>query len=136
HGDQALSVEGILYRDEAAAKQAFAELRRARTTCPKGYTPSRVADQEPERTQFHRVPARFAAVPGVDRLTFAMTETARGSFPIDTVVVYQRLGPVVVGLYGIPEVSNAFIAKSIGGMSGLADTLARRMLANPAGGVT
>jgi hypothetical protein len=126
---QALSVEGILYRDDAAAKQAFAELERARSRCPSGYVTSRVAGVPPIKTKFRRVPRSYDPVPGVQRIAFSETDTPRDGPPSDVVTVYQRVGRLVVGLYGVPGASGAYLAPDTGGLSGLARLLGERMLA-------
>ena len=116
---QAISVEGILYRDDAAAKEALAELEHAQATCPRGFTPSGVAGQPPVKTRFHRVPARFAPQPGGHRVTQALTQSTNAGDATDLISVFQRRGPIVVALYGVADVTNSYVARDVGGLAAL-----------------
>jgi hypothetical protein len=128
--EQALSVEAILYRDAASAKQALSELVRAKRLCPKSFVADGVVGQPPIEHHFNRVPRVFAAVPGVQRVTLDITETDQQGNRGITLSLYQRRGSIIVAMYGslpLPP-SDGSIA---GSLADLADTLGRRLLAAP-----
>ncbi len=128
--EQALSVEAILYRDTASAKQALSELVHAKRVCPKSFVADGVAGQPPIEHHFNRVPRVFAATPGVQRVTLDITEMDQQGNRGVTLSLYQRRGSIIVAMYGslpLPP-SDGSIASSL---AGLADTLAQRLLAAP-----
>jgi hypothetical protein len=127
---QVLSVETILYRNDAAAKQAMTELARARKTCPKGYAPPRVAGEPPIKNHFNHVPSQYrAAVPGVQRAAFDITESTANGDSGEVLSIYQRRGRIIVGLYSGDPSADTAVATNIGGVPGLANTLAQRLQA-------
>lgn len=100
----AFSSEAVLYRNAAATRQAFAELRRAESTCPPSFVSSDVGGVPPLKTVFGPTPdVAWPATPGVERLAFAATfSDAQGTMEHST-GVYLRRGPLFLGLYWTPD---------------------------------
>jgi hypothetical protein len=134
---QVFSVEAILYRDDAAAAQALAELTRARKACPKGFVSTGVRGDALIKNHFNHVAKRYRrAVSGVERVAFDITQTTQDGRGGETLVIYQRRGPIVVGLYSMTPLPDNVVTTPIDGISGLANTLAQRLQAAPTSGVT
>jgi hypothetical protein len=98
-GDASLSTEAVLYKSPAAATQAFAEIRKARATCP-GRPVTSPFDGTKEKTKFLPPPdVSWPDPPAeVQRLAYRMVTTANGqSSPL--VTVYLRRGRALLGLY-------------------------------------
>ena len=115
----------------AAAKQALAELLRAKKSCPTKRTADGVAGRPPIKHRFNRIPRGLKAVPGVQRVTLDITESDAHGNGGTELNIYQRRGSIVVAVYGALPYANDYIAPGIGGMAGLANTLAQRLLAAP-----
>jgi hypothetical protein len=100
-----LSTEAVLYKSPAAAAQAFAEIRKARASCPDAPVASPF-DGTKEKTRFQPAPdASWPSTPGVQRLAYRMVTTSAGqSAPL--VTVYLRRGRALLGVY-FPRPSGA-----------------------------
>ncbi len=86
-GDPVMSTEAVLYRDQAGAAEAMAEMRGASSHCPK---PWRI------RTQGGLGPVRPT---GMDRVALSVEAPAAGQPPERAVVVLLRRGRLLLGLY-------------------------------------
>ena len=86
-GDPVMSTEAVLYRDQAGAAEAMAEMRGAASSCPK---PWRI------RTEGDLGPVRPS---GMDRVALSVEATAAGQPLERAVVVLLRRGRLLVGLY-------------------------------------
>jgi hypothetical protein len=94
-----LSTEAVLYRNAAATKQAFRELRRVAKSCPKGPVPD-PGTGSTTTTTFHPTPdTDWPQVPSVEREAFSVTTTDASSGSADSLAVYLRRGRVLLGVY-------------------------------------
>ena len=98
-GAVVLSTEAVLYRNAAATKQAFQELRGIAASCPKGPVTSPVGGST-FATTFHQSPDRaWPKTPSVEREAFSLTMTDQKGAGADSVAVYLRRGRVLLGVY-------------------------------------
>jgi hypothetical protein len=94
-----LSTEAVLYRNAAATKQAFRELRRVAKSCPKGPVPDPETGSSTSTT-FHPTPdTDWPQTPPVERQAFSVTTTDANSATADSLAVYLRRGRVLLGVY-------------------------------------
>ena len=98
-GAAILSTEAVLYRDAAATKQAFQELRSVAAACPKGPVSSPVSGST-FATTFHKPPdGAWPNTASVEREAFSLTMTDQKGASADSVAVYLRRGRVLLGVY-------------------------------------
>ncbi len=98
-GAPILSTEAVLYRNAAATKQAFQELRNVAASCPKGPVTSPVSGST-FTTTFHTPPdGAWPNTASVDRETFSLTMIDQKGASADSVAVYLRRGRVLLGVY-------------------------------------
>jgi hypothetical protein len=98
-GNAVLSTEAVLYRNAAATKQAFTELRQVRASCPKGPVTNK-ADGSSTTTTFHAAPDKtWPQTASVDREAFSLTTVDSKGQSTDSVAVYLRRGRVLLGVY-------------------------------------
>jgi hypothetical protein len=85
-GDPLMSTEAVLYRDQAGAAEAMAEIRGAASRCPKQW-------------QVHGQSGLGPMTAGMDRVGLSVTATLAGQ-PMDpAVLVFLRRGRLLLGLY-------------------------------------
>jgi hypothetical protein len=97
-GAAILSTEAVLYRNAAATRQAFTELRRVRASCPKG--PVTNPDGSTITTIFHPTPdTTWPRTASVEREAFNLTTTDAKGASADSLAVYLRRGRVLLGIY-------------------------------------
>ena len=98
-GAGVLSTEAVLYRDAAATKQAFRELRHVAASCPKGPVTSPVSGST-FTTTFHQPPdGAWPNTASVEREAFSLTMADAKGASSDSVAVYLRRGRVLLGVY-------------------------------------
>lgn len=123
-----LSSEAVQYRDDAAAQQAITELIAARKACPQGSAV--LVNGEPTTYTFHSAPGPSSVplVDAADRVVVHLT-AERGGSSTRAVLIYQRVGSLVVGLYGAATGSEPFDQSSLDRVFVLAGNIADRMRA-------
>lgn len=127
--DQLLSVEGIMYRDAAAAKQAMTELATAAKSCPASeFVLSGVADDPPTNWQFQRAPdIKWKKIHGVQRLAYDVTLTDQQGHSGREHLIYQRYGRIIDGMYGTPDMIASATVSTSKGEQRLVETIAHRL---------
>ena len=110
-GTSSLSTEAVLYRNPAAAAQAFDELRKVSAACP--HTPVVSPVGEPTvQTVFNPPPdAKWPSTPTVERLAYSMVTTSagdatQGPSSNTSIAVYLRRGRALMGVY-LPQPNGA-----------------------------
>jgi len=98
-GHVIVSTEAVLYRNAAATKQAFTELRHVAKSCPD----RPVADPDTgstTTTTFHATPdTNWPQTASVGREAFSLTTTDANGESADSLAVYLRRGRVLLGVY-------------------------------------
>jgi hypothetical protein len=98
-GTPILSTEAVLYRNAAATRQAFAELRNVTASCPTGPVPGPVSGST-ITTTLHKPPdGSWPTTASVEREAFSLTTADQSGASADTVAVYLRRGRVLLGMY-------------------------------------
>ena len=93
--------EVVLYDSAGSAEQAFREIRNAVAECPSDrFVGSRVAGVPPLR--YEVAPNAPGTIEDIapDHIVLQFTVNGRSGMSQDVVIVYQRRGRVLVGLYG------------------------------------
>ena len=123
-----LSTEVVRYESETAAAEAMAELVAARKGCPEG-VPVTVGTTTTTFT-FHPAPGP-SDVPLVDadNRVVVHSTVVRDSGTRHLLVVYQRIGSVIVGLYAAADGAGPFDQASLDSTFILAGRIADRMRA-------
>lgn len=97
-GAPVLSTEAVLYRNAAATKQAFRELRHVARSCPKGPVPG--SGNGSTTTTFGTTPdTDWPQTDSVERQAFSLTTTDAGGATTKSLAVYLRRGRVLLGVY-------------------------------------
>ncbi len=127
-----LSTEAVLYRDEAAATQALAELRSVAAACPAEPVPSPLGGPT-VTTRFADAPDRDWPQTGtVTRLAFDLTTTDATGQTRHSVAVYLQRGRVLLGVYfPRPDGPQSPIAGETT-IPGIVQVFAKRVAALPA----
>lgn len=125
-----LSTEAVLYRNTAAAEQAFAELGTVAATCPD--TPVRSPVGEPAvTTKFNAAPdGDWPQTPTVNRKAYDFTTVDAAGETAHYVAVYLQRGRALMGVYfPRPEAVPAVAGKT--DVRGVVEVFAGRMAALP-----
>ncbi len=85
-GDPLMSTEAVLYRDQAGAAEAMAEIRGAASRCPKQWHVHTQSDLGPVSA-------------GMDRVGLSVVATVAGQATDPAVLVFLRRGRLLLGLY-------------------------------------
>ena len=129
-----IGTEAVLYASPEAAKQALDEVGAAQASCAPGFVDSTVPGVPPVKTTFAAAPdAKWRKQAGVDRVAQNVTISTQDGRSIHKLLVFQVRGAMLVGLYVTPETAPKQLDSSIGSVQGLADTVAKRLAALPAG---
>lgn len=132
-GTLILSTEAVLYRNAAATKQAFEELRKVAASCPKGPVTSPVTGS-PITTTFHTPPdGAWPNTASVEREVLSLTTVDAKGASADSVAVYLRRGRVLLGIYFSKP--NTPLQPAIAGhtkLAGIAAAFATRLAELPA----
>ena len=97
-GAAILSTEAVLYRNAAATRQAFKELRGVRASCPKG--PVTGSDGSKTTTTFRATPdTTWPRTASVEREAFSLSTTDAQGASGESLAVYLRRGRVLLGVY-------------------------------------
>jgi hypothetical protein len=136
--DQLVSVEALMYRDEAAATQAMTELATAARSCPASeFVLSGVDGDPPTNWRFHRAPDRkWKKVQGIQRLAYDVTLTDRSGASGREHLIYQRAGRLIVAVYGTPGMIASATPFAGRGEQRLVDTIAHRLASSPQAAVS
>jgi hypothetical protein len=109
-GKRVVSDEAVRYRSASAAAQALTELRKAVSGCdPSTFQISHVEEMPP--LQYALVPLPESQLTGLakDHVGFSATLTSQTGKTESTVLIFQRRGAMLVGIYGaIPETTLPF----------------------------
>ena len=98
-GNSVLSTEAVLYRNAAATKQAFRELRHVARSCPKGPV-ANPGNGSTTTTTFHPTPdTDWPQTASVEREAFSLTTADAKGASADSLAVYLRRGRVLLGVY-------------------------------------
>lgn len=97
-GTRTLSTEAVQYDNTAATEQAFAEVVEVATACQDQVTVDLATGELVSRTVSPEPTGSWRNTPGVERLAYRVTERA-ATGKDDTLVVYLRRGPLLLGLY-------------------------------------
>lgn len=129
-----LSSEAVEYSSPEAAAQAIAEIAAARKACPEG-TPVSVAGT-PTTFTFHSAPgpSEVPLVPAPDRAVIHATVN-RTDGAQHLLLVYQRVGNLLVGLYAFEKGDMPFNQSALDSGFRLAGRVADRMRAATSGTV-
>ena len=93
------STEAVLYKNAAATREAFSELRRVRASCPQGPVTNK-ADGSSTTTTFHAAPDKsWPQTASVGREAFSLTTDDGKGGNTDSLAVYLRRGRVLLGVY-------------------------------------
>ena len=125
-----LSTEAVLYRDTAAAEQAFAELGTVAAACPDA--PVRSPVGEPTvTTKFNAAPdGDWPQTPTVNRKAYDFTTVDEFGETAHYVAVYLQRGRALMGVYfPRPDAVPSVTAKT--GIRGVVEVFAERMAALP-----
>jgi hypothetical protein len=125
-----LSTEAVLYQTPAASAQAFSELRAAAASCPS--TPVRSPVGEPTVTTTFGSPpdGGWPAVPGVQRLAYAVTTTDQQGTASSTIAVYLSRGRALLGVY-FADPSNVPTVAGQTTVAGIVNLFAQRLAQLP-----
>ena len=91
-----VSTETVAYSPRGAAL-AMREVRRAIATCPQGLVASHVQGMPLLTQRFSRLPARPGWEPGT--IAHRVTETTRSGESSSGIIIYQRHGNILNGIY-------------------------------------
>lgn len=95
----ALSTEAVLYKNPAAASQAFTELQQVARACPHRAIPSPTGG-DTVQTTFNAPPDKnWPKTPTVERLAYDFTTVSAGEQPTHFVTAYLRRGRAFLGVY-------------------------------------
>jgi hypothetical protein len=130
-GQVQLSTEAVLYRNAAAAEQAFAELSQAASSCPSTPVPS-PAGEPAVTTTFNPPPdGDWPQTDTVNRKAFDFTTVDAAGETAHYVAVYLQRGRALMGVYfPRPETPPTVAGQST--ISGVVGVFAERMAALPA----
>src|SRR5262249_53602375 len=122
-GKRVVSDEAVRYRSASAAAQALTELRNAISGCdPSTFQSSHVEGVPP--LQYDLVPLPESRLKGLaqDHVGFVATLTSQTGKTESDVLIFQRRGALLVGIYGaIPESTLPFaqvVATRLGALTG------------------
>jgi hypothetical protein len=130
-GSPVLSTEAVLYRDPAAATQAFTELRAVAAACPSTPVTSPVGDPT-ITTRFNAAPdGAWPQTPGVRRLAYDFVTTDQSGQAQHSVAVYLSTGRAMLALYfSSPDTAQPAVSGQTT-ISGIVNVFAQRLSSLP-----
>jgi hypothetical protein len=126
-----LSTEGVLYKDTAAATQAFSELQSVAAKCPAGPVTSPVGE-DTVASKLTPTGSDWPQTDGITRLAWNVHASYSTGDTVDQTAVYLRRGRVLLGLYFSSQSASQPTIAGANTMQGIVKVFADRLAALPA----